>query len=140
MKTTQTLLLSGMVLIIVGGLALSEDRPASQSQRKITAPPKAQAAVPAASLKAGTNLPVIGYLEGRNRTITIKGGPKGPVYSVKTADGKVLCENLSQEQLSARLPEVGDFIKNAVTGTAGTWMDASVRTRMDASVWHGGSP
>ncbi len=129
MKTTRTLLLGGLVLGTVGGLALSEDRPASQSQSKLTAPQKAKSAVPAASPKAGTNFLVIGYLEGRGRSITIKAGPKGPVYSVKTADGKVLCENLSREQLSAQLPEEGELIKTGVAGTRGAWMDASLGRR-----------
>ena len=138
MKTTQTLLFGGMVLVTVVGLALSEDRYALQSRRKLTAPHEEQTAIPAASPKAGINLPVIGYLEGRDRTITIKAGLKGPVYSVKTADGKVLCENLSQEQLSARLPELGEFIKTGVAGTPGTWIDASLGTRVGASVWDAG--
>jgi hypothetical protein len=111
MKTTRTLLLGGLVLGTVVGLALSEDRPAAQSQPKLTAPRRTKAAIPAASPKAGTNLLVIGYLKGRDHTITIKAGPKGPVYCVETADGKVLCENLSKQQLTARLPEVGEFIK-----------------------------
>ena len=135
MKTTQMLLFGGMVLVTVVGLALSEDRPASQTRPKLTAPHKEQAAVPGASPKASTNFLIIGYLEGRDHSITIKAGPKGPVYSVKTADGKVLCENLSQEQLSARLPEVGGLIKTGVADTPGAWIDASLGARGDASVW-----
>jgi hypothetical protein len=138
MKTTKMLLFGGMVLVTVVGLALSEDRPTSQSRRKLSAPHAERTAVSAATPKAGTNFPVIGYLEGRDHSITIKAGPKGPVYSVKTADGKVLCENLSQEQLSARLPELGEFIKTGVAGTPGTWIDASLGTRVGASVWDAG--
>ena len=129
MKTTHIVVLGGMVLVAVVGLALAADRPAPQSGRKLRSPHDQEAAVPAARHKATAALPVVGYLEGRNRTITIKAGPQGPVYSVKTADGKVLCEDLSREQLSARLPELGEFIKNAVAGPPGGWMDASVGTR-----------
>jgi hypothetical protein len=135
MKTTLTLFFGGMVLVTVVGLALSEDRPVSKSQPKLSAPQTAKPTVPAASPKTGTNLPVIGYLEGRDHTITIKAGPKGPVYSVRTTDGKVLCENLSQKQLTARLPEVGELIKTGVAGTPGAWIDASLGMRGDASVW-----
>jgi hypothetical protein len=135
MRTTLTLFFSGMVLVTVVGLALSEDRPASQNQPKLTAPRKAQTAVPRASPKANTNLLVIGYLEGRDHSITIKAGPKGPVYSVRTADGKVLCENLSQQQLSASLPEVGGLIKTGIAGTPGAWIDASLGMRGDESGW-----
>ena len=134
MKTTQTLLLGGLVLVTVVGLALSEDRPAPQSRRKLASPHDDQTTIPAARPKAATIFPIIGYLKGRDCTITIKAGPKGPVYSVKTADGKVLCENLSQQQLSARLPEVGGLIKTGVAGTPGAWIDASLGMRGDASV------
>jgi hypothetical protein len=130
MKTTRKLIFGALVLGSVVGLALSEDKPASQSHPKRTVSPKAQTPGPAVNAKAGTNFPVIGYLEGRSRIITIKAGLKGPIYSVKTVDGKILCENLSQEQLSARLPEAGEFLKTAVAGSGskgGVYIDASLR-------------
>ena len=84
-----------------------------------------------AMLKAAADFPVVGYIEKRDRTIIIKAGPKGPVYSVKTADGKVLYENLSRERLSAQAPELGEFLKSAVAGSAGksgAVVDASIRS------------
>lgn len=57
---------------------------------------------PARKAKKGDPLAVIGYLEQRDRVITIKSGPNGPVYTVATKDGKVLIENLSAEQLKAQ--------------------------------------
>jgi hypothetical protein len=138
MKTTQAFILGGSGLIAVAGLALSQDRSALESRRKLTAPHDEQTAVSAASTKAAADLPVIGYIEKRDRIITIKAGQKGPVYSVKTAGGKVLYEDLSQEQLRAQAPELGEFLKTAVAGTPGVVIDASLRTRMDASVRGGG--
>ncbi len=73
---------------------------------------------------------VIGYLEKRDRVITIKAGPQGPVYSVATKEGKVLHENLSAEQLKAQAPELHDLIKTGVVGDArmrSSKIDASVR-------------
>jgi len=68
--------------------------------------------------KSGDQLTVIGYLEKRDRVITIKSGLKGPVYSVATKDGKVLFEHLSAEQLKAQAPEIHDLIKTGLAGDA----------------------
>jgi hypothetical protein len=131
MKTTQTLIWSGVVLVAVAGLALSEDRSAPRTPAKLNSPREAQSLTPAANAKAAADFPVVGYIEKRGRTIVIKAGPKGPVYSVKTADGKVLYENLSKEQLSAQAPELGEFLKTAVAGSGGKGrvvVDASIRS------------
>ncbi len=134
MKTSHVFLLSGIGLVAVAGLALSQDRSVAESRRKLAAPHDEQAAVSAPSRKAAANYPVIGYIEKRDRTIIIKAGPKEPLYSVRTADGKVLCEDLSQEQLRAQAPELGEFLKNAVAGTPGVVSDASLHLKVDASV------
>ncbi len=130
MKTTRTLIWSGVVLVAVAGLALSEDKSAPGTSAKLNSPREAQTLTPAAKDKAAADFPVVGYIEKRDRTIVIKAGPKGPVYSVKTADGKVLYENLSKEQLSAQAPELGEFLKTAVAGSGGKGrvvVDASIR-------------
>ncbi len=49
---------------------------------------------------------MLGYIESRDRIITLKAGPNGTIYSCKTKDGKVLFENLSPEQLRAQSPEI----------------------------------
>ena len=138
MKMTQAFILGGIGFIAVAGLALSQEKSAAESRRKLAAPHDERTAVSAAKTRAAADLPVICYIEKRDRTITVKAGPKGPVYSVKTADGKVLCEDLSQEQLRAQAPELGEFLKTAVAGAPGVVIDASLRTRMDASVRGGG--
>ncbi len=134
MKTTQMLVLSGVVLVGVVGLALSEEKSAPAAGHKLTSPRETPAAASAATPKAIADYPVIGYIEKRDRTITIKAGPKGPVYSVKTADGKVLCENLSADQLRAQAPELHEFLKTAVAGAPGTKADARLSVKMDASL------
>ncbi|HHY84585.1 MAG TPA: hypothetical protein GYA07_03485 [Verrucomicrobia bacterium] len=57
---------------------------------------------------------VIGHLEKRDHLITVKSGPKGPVYTVATKDGKVLMESASKEQLRAQAPELYQMITDAV--------------------------
>jgi hypothetical protein len=134
MRTTQMLVWSGVVLVAVAGLVLSEDKSPPRTPAKANSLPEAQTTTPKASVKAAADFPVVGYIERRDRTIIVKAGPKGPVYSVKTADGKVLCENLSKEQLSAKAPELGEFLKTAVAGTGGAKSDARVRVKVDASM------
>ena len=73
---------------------------------------------------------VIGYLEKRDRVITIKAGPHGTLYSVATKDGEVLFENLSAEQLKAEAPEIHDLLETGIARSAGGpcgIVDASVR-------------
>jgi len=116
------------------GLVLSQDKAPPGGARKFTTPHETQPTASAASPKAAADYPVIGYIEKHDRTITIRSGPKGPVYSVKTADGKVLCENLSREQLSAQAPELGEFLKTSVAGAPGAKTDARLHIKVDASL------
>jgi hypothetical protein len=134
MRTNQALLLGGIVSVAVAGLALSQDKALPQSTPpKLTSPHEAQTPVPGKSVKAAADYPVICYLEQRDRTITVKAGPKGPVYSVKAAGGKVLYENLSIEQLSAQAPTLGELLKTAMAGAPGAKTDARRRIKVDAS-------
>ena len=122
-------------MVAAAGLALSQDKSAPQEPKpKLTTPHETQTPAPDKSVKAATDLPVICYLEQRDRTITVKAGPKGPLYSVKSADGKVLYDNLSIEQLSAQAPKLGEFLKTAVAGDPGAKTDARVRIKVDAGL------
>lgn len=79
---------------------------------------------------ASSKYPVVGYLEKRGRTIIIKSGPKGPLYSVKDEKGKTLFENLSAEQLRAQAPDIHEFLKTAMAqngAKSGAKVDASLR-------------
>lgn len=125
-------IVTGLVVALFGvtGLALAQDQ-----LRRISAPQGS--AAPAASL-ASTNKPqaaerytVIGYLEKRDRVITIKSSPRGAVYSVATKDGKMLLENLSLEQLKTQAPEIHEFIKGAMAGgSSGRRGTADARLRI----------
>src|SRR5687767_6895390 len=75
--------------------------------------PKAPA-VSAPKPETNAQYHVIGYLEKADQTITIKSGPRGPVYSVKTKDGKTLFENVPAEQLKAQAPEIHQLIKTGM--------------------------
>jgi len=114
------------LLLALAGLSLSEE---GKHQNPATTKTVSQsAAVQTTKAKKSDQFTVIGYLEKRDRVITIKSGPKGTVYTVATKDGKVLHENLSAEQLEAQVPEIYRLIKTGVVG------DARVRAakRIDA--------
>ncbi len=135
MRTNQALLIGGIISVAVAGLALSQDKaPPQRPPSKFTSPHEAQIPAPGKSVKAPADYPVICYLEQRDRTITVKAGPKGAVYSVKSADGKVLYDNLSIEQLSAQAPKLGEFLKTAVAGAPGAKTDAMLHINADARV------
>src|SRR5689334_2049594 len=93
------------------GLLFSQQKSPTPTQTQPTAPSK-----PAATTNAVADFPIIGHIEKRDRTITIKSGPKETIYSVKSADGKVLCNNVTLDQLRAQSPELHEFVKTAVAG------------------------
>ena len=132
MKTKRTVLVMSLIVVGLTGLTFSQEK----SRRDSTSKPVAEKAP--GSVPGSTNLntggyPVIGHIEKRDRTITIKAGPKGSVYTVKNADGKFLFENLSAEQLRAQAPDLQEFIKTAVASDSGV-SDARIRPLNDASV------
>lgn len=124
MKTALPALIGCMVLLVLS--TVSAQQKTSRRNSTVTSPP----VTGQTNLTVKTNVvkkagfPVIGYLEGRGKLIIIKSGPKGPVYSVKAADGKYLFEDLSVEQLRAQAPEIHQFIQSAV----------AINTRGDASL------
>jgi hypothetical protein len=132
MRTPHILLIGGLALFTAAGLSLSQDKTSPSGEPKATATKKVKSPGTNVAARAKADYPVITYLEGRDRVITIKNGPKGPLYSVRTSDGKVLCENLSKEQLSAKAPDLGEFLNNAVAGPPGSRLDASIRFHSDA--------
>ena len=130
MEAKESFLVGCMIVAGLAACSLADDKPGQKRQAQPGTP---TAARPAASVtKAASDFPVIGYLEKQGQTITIKAGPKGPVYSAKTTAGKTLFENLSAEQLRAQVPELHQFIKAAVasgSGKSGVVMDASLGLR-----------
>lgn len=131
MKASWKFWATDLILICLIGVALAQEK-----TTQITPPKPAstqKAAITPAETKAPppSDLRIVGYIEKRDRTIVIKASSKGPFYTVKAADGKVLYENVSVEQLRAQAPELHDFIKTAVAG-AGT--GARGHAKLDASV------
>jgi len=66
------------------------------------------------------NSVVIGYMQSRNRVVTISQGPKGTVYTIKNKDGKVLAENISEKDLKEKYPSVYSQVKYGLAGNDAT--------------------
>jgi hypothetical protein len=58
-------------------------------------------------------LPVIIHLEKRNEIVTITSGHDGLLYSVRNKDGRMLGQNLSEQELRAKLPDIYHSLKKS---------------------------
>ena len=125
MKINIKLLLACATLAAGTGSLLSQQKSPTPDQTKPTAPLRASA-----TTNTTADFPIIGHIEKRDRTITIKAGPKETIYSVKSAGGKVICNNLTLEQLRAQSPELHDFVKTAVAGNVSNGPSADARIRI----------
>jgi hypothetical protein len=117
MKRLLMTILAVWVIAMAGCTSSPETRGAGKSHQRWAVP-------------ANSDHVVIGYLEKRDRVITIKAGPHGALYSVATKEGKVLFENLSAEQLKAKAPEIHDLFETGIARSPGRpdeILDASMR-------------
>ena len=58
-------------------------------------------------------LPVIIRLETKSENITAMAGFDVPVYTVRTKDGRVLGQQLSEQQLQVRLPHIHRLLQRS---------------------------
>jgi hypothetical protein len=65
---------------------------------------------------------VIGYMESRDKVVTIRLGPQGAVYTVKSKGGKVLDAALSDKELKTKYPSIYSQVNYGLAGN-----DASLR-------------
>jgi hypothetical protein len=118
-----------LALFGLAAFALSQENRQDKATATNAVPSSAVAESAKTEAGKGESLTVIGYLERRDRIITIKSGPKGTVYSVADKDGKLLFENVSAEQLKAQAPEIHDFITTSVANDARVRISAVPATR-----------
>jgi hypothetical protein len=67
---------------------------------------------------------IIGYLQNRDKIVTIIRGPEGSAFTVKTSDGKILDSKLNEKAFQAKYPMLSNQIKYGLTGN-----DASFRLK-----------
>ncbi len=58
--------------------------------------------------------PVVGHLKTRDKFITIRTGPDGPLYTVRSRSGEVLAVDLSATELSAKFPQLGRMLERGL--------------------------
>jgi hypothetical protein len=129
MNAKHVCLLSGLICFASTVAVVPAEKAGTNNVAKA---PRAATTNAAAAVAKAPDYAVIGHLGGRDGIITIKTGPKGPVYTVRNAKGKLVCENRSLDQLRAEAPELHQFIKTAVAGGAdakGGFLDASMGVR-----------
>jgi hypothetical protein len=66
---------------------------------------------------ARNELVPIGQLKGRQHTLMIYSSQDGPRFTVVAADGTVMAEQLSVDQLRAQLPEVYESFETTIAGS-----------------------
>ena len=63
--------------------------------------------------------PVIVRLETRDEMVTAMVGADGPVYTVRTKEGRILGQRLSEQELQVRLPHIYRLLRESyVEGNA----------------------
>jgi len=111
---------TGLALLSLAGLA------AAGQWLRTQAPPHPKTA----SAKTADSPNVIGFLEGRSDTITLKCSRSGPVYSAVTRDGRIRFHDLSAKQLEVQAPDVHRVIKMGIAGPPvgrGPFIDINLR-------------
>jgi hypothetical protein len=58
-------------------------------------------------------LRVIVQLETRNEVVSIMSGHEGIIYIVTTKEGRILGQNLYEQELQVRLPNIYHFVKTS---------------------------
>jgi len=66
------------------------------------------------------NSVVFGYLQSRDRIVTISRGPKGTFYTIKNKNGKILAEDISEKELKEKYPSVYSQVKYGLAGNDAT--------------------
>ncbi len=94
------------VLVLVGGLSLLMAGEGRVPKKADPSPRSRQV-----EKAKATSPPLIGYLETKDRVITVVGGSK---YTVKTKTGKVLAENIGLDKLQARFPDLYKLVDGSV--------------------------
>jgi hypothetical protein len=102
MATRAILGLSLISLGVLAGCNSTAPQPA--------AAPSAQAPI----VQQQPEYPVIVRIVGRAQTVTVSAGPECALYSVRSAEGKVLVSQATLDELRARRPEIFHWIQPMV--------------------------
>ncbi|MHC4165686.1 MAG: hypothetical protein ACYSWQ_01880 [Planctomycetota bacterium] len=82
-------------------------------------------------------LRVIVHLETRNEITTVMSGREGCVYTVRAKDGRMLEEQISEQELWTKFPAIYHLLKTSYAGGGAggtTWAGGSLRPSEKAAV------
>jgi hypothetical protein len=117
--------LAGVAVLAAVRARTQPNSPATRTTVSVEQDGKASANAPSHPVDL---IPIV-HLQTQDKLVTVQSGPDGLVYLVQTKDGKVLHENLSEDQLKAQAPEIHELIKTAVAGSGSkdnSFLDARV--------------
>jgi len=97
----------------------------------VVTPEPSQAPVP----DRGSAHAVIGHLKTRDRIITISTGPSGLCYTVKARDSKVLAEELAEDELYSRFPELKEVLDRGLAGDDARLLRVSGQEHVVPHLW-----
>jgi len=66
------------------------------------------------ALKIKRPYPVVGFIEKREKVITLKAGPEGTLYTIEKKNGELLVEDVSEQHLFSEFRDLYKFVKNAI--------------------------
>jgi hypothetical protein len=106
-------------LLAVCALLILAGRIIAQTTQSNIEPSAKTQAVPKASAEKSA---VVGYLHTRDKVVAISRGAEGPIYTVKTKDGKLLASDLNEKDFEEKYPTLFNQVKYGLAGN-----DASLR-------------
>jgi len=95
---------------LVAALCLAGLSAGAAETRPTTRPVLKPAAVP----QHASKYPVIVHIVSRDQTVTVSAGPKGPVYSMTGADGRVMVADASGPEFAKLQPEIYRHLRQSL--------------------------
>jgi hypothetical protein len=126
MKLMKLVLIPLCILAIGIALVTSNSLFSQTEKKENNQPAKSQSVEQNNKQKSSTESNVIGYLQNRDKVVTIIRGSKGTEYTVKTKDGKTLAENLNEKDLETKYPVIFNQVKYGLAGNDARLYGSSV--------------
>jgi hypothetical protein len=127
MKRMKLVLIPLCTLAVYIALVTADSLFSQAEKNKNSQPAKSQSVEQNNKQKPSTEKSnVIGYLQSRDKVVTIIRGEKGTIYTVKTKDGKTLAENLNEKDLETKYPVIFNQVKYGLAGNDARLYGSSV--------------
>jgi len=101
--------MNNLIFIIFVTLAQADDFPVLKPPTVV--PPEAKKTTP-------MEHPVITTIKKKDRTLVVKTGPQGPLYTVLDKKGNAVVSDISETDLAKKDPELHKWVKSAIAGNS----------------------